>query len=44
MILKIIIGLVSSVLVLFLYSCCIVASREDKYMGEVNEEQNIKKD
>lgn len=38
MILKIIIGLVLSELVLFFYSCCIVASREDKYMGELNEE------
>lgn len=37
MVLKIIIGLVLSELVLFLYSCCIVASREDKYMGELNE-------
>ena len=44
MILKIIVGLVLGVLVLFLYSCCVVASREDKYMGEVNEDPNIKKD
>lgn len=44
MILKIIVGLVLGVLVLFLYSCCVVASMEDKYKGEVNEEQNIKND
>lgn len=41
MIIKVLIGLLIGLFLLFVYSCCRVASEADKYMGDIKYEKNV---
>ncbi len=41
MIIKVLIGLLIGLFLLFVYSCCRVASEADKYMEDIKYEKNV---
>ena len=43
MLIKIVLGLLLSLFLLFIYSCCKVASDSDRYMEEFKDEEKINK-